>query len=65
MLILAAMVMLLTSCASRSTVTVKNECSWSELIYIGDDDQLTDQTARQILFHNKMFLKMCRQGQVD
>ncbi|UKL15203.1 hypothetical protein QJS25_gp66 [Serratia phage vB_SmaS_Bonzee] len=46
-------------------MTVKNECSWSELIYIGDDDQLTDQTARQILFHNKMFLKMCRQGKVD
>ena len=49
--------LLLTGCGTNGTVT--GDCAWAEPIYIGDADDLTDETARQILAHNQTGAEIC------
>ena len=53
--------LLLTACASRGPgiEVVDAGCWWVEPIYVSKDDQLTDETAKQILAHNETWLRRC------
>ena len=51
-------VTLLTGCASSGPVT-ESYCNTAGPIYVGQDDQLTDETARQILSHNETWASIC------
>lgn len=52
------MALLLTSCAGIGSVN-NSYCQVAKPILIDKDDQLTDQTARQILEHNRTGKKLC------
>ena len=49
---------LLTGCASTGRVT--NFCDLAAPVYISKQDQLTDETARQILTHNEIWQRVCK-----
>lgn len=46
-----------TSCAS---VTSETSCAAFAVITVSKDDVLTDQTARQVLKHNRAYEALCR-----
>lgn len=50
---------LLMSCASTGRV-IDTGCLWTREIRVSQDDVLTDQTARQILGHNKARMVRCQ-----
>lgn len=57
------MVALLMSCAVSGCVKridpAPSFCAVARAIYIGDDDVLSDQTARQILTHDEIGERLC------
>lgn len=54
--------LLLTACATSGPATVVDAgCYWTRPIYIGREDVLTDETARQILVHNETWELRCRE----
>lgn len=60
-------VMLIASCATNGPATpeptvLDTGCSWVKPIYIGKDDKLTDETARQILAHNRTWSSVCNKS---
>lgn len=54
--------LLLTACAGTGRVTevVDAGCYWTAPIYVSQADDLTDDTARQILAHNETWARRCR-----
>lgn len=55
--------LLLSACAAtgREIEIVDAGCFWITPIYISQQDQITDDTARAILTHNTMFASRCRE----
>lgn len=49
---------LLTSCGGTGPVAGSG-CGWVRPIYVSADDRLTDDTARQILAHDKAVKAVC------
>lgn len=39
---------------------VADDCSWVRPILVGDEDQLTEATARDILIHNEVWERLCK-----
>lgn len=54
--------LLLTACAATGPATevVDAGCYWTAPIYVSQADDLTDETARQILVHNETWARRCR-----
>lgn len=65
------MVPLLISCAENTADTepapkqINVECAFSQIIYISKDDILTEGTAKQIYYNNKMVEKICGSDEVS
>lgn len=65
------MVPLLISCAENTAETepapkqINVECAFSQIIYVSKDDVLTEGTAKQIYYNNKMVEKICGSGDVS
>jgi hypothetical protein len=53
--------MFASGCAS-SPATIDTACSWVRPIMISKDDQLTDDTARQILMLDEQWQRVCSTG---
>ncbi len=59
------LVMLLSSCAMNSpeiqteTKLIDTSCNWVRVISVSVKDQFTDETARQILAHNRQVMRNC------
>lgn len=57
--------MLIASCATtgpgtQSAIQISDTgCKWTKPIYVSQGDKLTDETARQILAHNKAWQSAC------
>lgn len=49
----------MTGCATEPLVAMPSFCAVAKPIYIGRDDALTDQTARQLLEHNLTGKALC------
>jgi len=45
--------------ASCGMLGVADDCSWVRPILVGDEDQLTEATARDILIHNEVWERLC------
>ena len=45
--------------ASCGMLGVADDCSWVRPILVGDKDQLTEATARDILIHNEVWERLC------
>ena len=58
LLVACLMVPLLMSCANTGRV-IDTGCLWTREIRVSQDDVFTDQTARQILGHNKARVERC------
>jgi hypothetical protein len=54
---LLASLPMFTSCSS---VSVATDCAWAKVITVSKDDVLTDETARQLLAHNRTVEAICR-----
>ena len=52
------MVLLASGCAT-SGAGIKPGCEWARPIYVSNQDELTDGTARQILEHNEAWERVC------
>ena len=54
--------LLMTGCAGTGRVTevVDAGCYWAAPIYVSQADELTDETASQILAHNLTWEHRCR-----
>ena len=52
----------LSGCASDPVVLAPSFCAVGAAIYIGEEDVLTDETARQILRYNEAGAKLCDWG---
>lgn len=52
------MPMCVMSCAS--TTVISRECAFAQVITLSRDDALTDDTARQVLRHNKLTEEICK-----
>lgn len=54
--------LLLTACAASGPATevVDAGCYWASPIYVSQADELTDETASQILAHNLTWERRCR-----
>ena len=52
----------LSGCASDPVVLAPSFCAVGSVIYIGEEDVLTDETARRILRHNETGAKLCDWG---
>ena len=50
---------LLSACATGTTVIAK-DCLFARVIYVGDGDVLTEETASQILEHNLNVEGVCQ-----
>lgn len=55
---------LLVSCGANTRVqteptVIDTSCSWVKVIFISNKDALTDETARQVLTHNRLVDKNC------
>lgn len=65
LLTLCLLATLSASCANLGTATQSaiqisdTGCKWARPIYVGSGDKLTDETARQILAHNKAWAAAC------
>lgn len=55
--------LLLTACAATGPATeiIDAGCWWTQPIYISQGDELTDETARQVLAHNEVWALRCAQ----
>lgn len=55
--------LLLTACAATGPATevVDTGCYWAAPIYVSQADDLTDETASQILAHNLTWERRCRE----
>ncbi|WP_434527315.1 hypothetical protein [Photorhabdus asymbiotica] len=53
------MSLMITGCASNNTAITPLFCEMAEPIYIGQEDVLTDITARGILTHNLIGKRLC------
>lgn len=55
--------LLLTACATsgRGIEVVDAGCYWTAPIYVSQADELTDETASQILAHNLTWERRCRE----
>jgi hypothetical protein len=51
--------MLLSACATNGPVTIDTACDWVQPIMISKDDQLTPDTARQILNLDEQWQLTC------
>lgn len=60
MIALAALPILLASCAGNGPVT--DPCGPWRAIYVGKSDVLTDETARALLAHNRTGRELCGWG---
>jgi hypothetical protein len=59
---LKLLVCLLTLCASGCATNgsvIDTSCAWVRPIMVSRDDQLTDETAREILTHNEAWERIC------
>lgn len=57
-----SLALLLAGCADTRTVTIPKpvtDCSAWHYITVSPDDVLTDETARQIVSHDKNWLRLC------
>lgn len=54
------LVVVLAGCTPATPVVVDTGCDWARPILIGDGDQITDRTAREILIHNETWAVRCR-----
>ena len=45
--------------ASCGIIGSGDDCSWARPILVGDEDQLTEATARDILVHNEVWERLC------
>ncbi len=43
----------------KSIVGTKGYCSVAEIIYVSQEDSLTDETVKQILVHNTTYEAIC------
>jgi len=59
MLMISLAALLLSACATGTTV-IAPDCLFARVIFIGDDDVLTEQTADQILEHNLNVEDICQ-----
>mgnify|MGYP007057189166 CR=1 FL=1 len=50
--------LLLTGCATNTAAT--DGCEWTRIIYVSQQDVLTEGTARQILAHNETRERICQ-----
>jgi len=63
-LLILVIMSLLIGCGTNGSVTVIGECSWSQFIYM-EDDEIDDivkccrNTADQIAVHNELYLEYC------
>lgn len=55
---------LLSGCGTSGPVT-EGYCSLVGPIFVGDLDDLTDETARQILAHNETWERVCGTSALD
>ena len=51
--------MLLTGCGGSGSVKDLNGCDWVVPIYVGEADDLSPETARDILTHNELWERLC------
>lgn len=54
----------ISGCAKTPTIKiVENDfCIYSKPIFIGEEDQISADTARQILYHNELFEEICNKS---
>lgn len=62
---MASACLLLTACAATGPEieVIDAGCYWTAPIYVSQADDLTDDTARQILAHNETWARRCRGSQ--
>lgn len=51
--------LLLTGCAHQNGIVISDFCLTDKPISIGNDDVLTEQTAKEIEAHNLMWERKC------
>ena len=56
---LLSVLMLSLFLASCGIIGNGDDCSWARPILVGDEDQLTEATARDILVHNEVWERLC------
>ena len=59
-LLALGMAMLLQSCGGTGPAATDAGCAWTAPILISPAGQITDQTARAILAHNRAWEENCR-----
>ena len=47
--------------ASCGIIGGGDDCSWTKPILVADEDVLTEATARDILVHNEVWERLCKQ----
>lgn len=62
LLVVLAMSCAATGCATTEKTMAPDFCATAAAIYINESDDITDATARQILAHNKIGVKLCGWG---
>ena len=45
--------------ASCGIIGSGDECGWARPILVGDEDVLSEETARDILVHNEVWERLC------
>lgn len=59
---LIPVLLLIASCANTRVtepVVIDSSCNWAKVIFVSNQDVLTDGTARQVLSHNVLVQKNC------
>lgn len=63
LMVVPLIVLNLTGCGVTKIEAAPSFCSTARAIYVSADDQLTDETARQMLSHNEIGKRICGWGQ--
>lgn len=60
LMVMLLMSFVLSGCETRNNLAPYSYCVLTRAIYISNGDYLTDQTARQILRHNRLQDAICQ-----